>query len=226
MSVSVHLAADRFRTDAALRSTAHSFSFGIHYNPHNIGFGALSAHNDELLQPGGGYPDHPHVDTEIVTWVLSGALRHTDHRGHSNVVEPGQVQRLSAGSGVVHSEVCAAATPTRFVQAWIRPDEAGLEPSYLCQAVPAVDGAWTPLVGVGAVPLNARGVALQLGLPGAAGRLQLPDAPRVHLFVIGGSVEVAGHHLADGDALRLLDRGGLLLHATSSTAQLLAWTLP
>lgn len=226
MSVNVHLASDRFRTDAALRSTAHSFSFGTHYDPHNIGFGALTAHNDDLLQAGGGYPDHPHLNTEIVTWVLNGALRHTDDRGHSNVVEPGQVQRLSAGSGVVHSEVSAATTPTRFVQAWIRPDEAGLEPSYLCAAVPTVEGAWTPLVGADAVPLNARGVSLQLGLPGAAGRLELPDAPRVHLFVIAGSVEVAGHHLADGDAVRLLDRGGLLLRATSPTTQLLAWTLP
>ena len=91
-------AQDRFRTEAEGRTTWHSFSFGAHYDPHNIGFGSLVAHNDELLPPGTGYAEHPHTDLEIVTWVLSGALRHTSTVG-SAVIGPGQVQRLSAGAG-------------------------------------------------------------------------------------------------------------------------------
>jgi len=182
-AIDVRPAAERFRTEAALRSTAHSFSFGAHYDPHNVGFGALVAHNDELLQPSGGYPDHPHVDTEIVTWVLAGALRHRDDQGNDRVVRSGQLQRLSAGSGVVHSEVGEGPGPTRFVQAWVRPDERGLAPSYVCAAVTPAAGAWTCLAGDGGVPLGARDVALHLGLPRPGRHLTVPGAPRVHLFV-------------------------------------------
>jgi redox-sensitive bicupin YhaK (pirin superfamily) len=225
MSMEVRPAADRFRTDGPLRTTAHSFSFGVHYDPHNVGFGALIVHNDELLEPGGGYPDHPHVDTEIVTWVLSGALRHTDDHGHSGVVLPGQVQRLSAGSGVVHAEVSDSAVPTRFLQAWVRPDESGLEPSYLREAVTPVQGGWTVLAGDGGVPLNARGAALHLGQPTPGVELSLPDAPRLHLFVASGSAEVAGQTVGDGDAVRLLDSGALPVRATTPGTQLLVWSL-
>ncbi len=122
--------ADRFVTRAEGRTTWHSFSFGAHYDPGNVGFARLVAHNDERLPPGTGYDDHPHADLEIVTWVLTGALRHTSTVG-SGVIGPGQVQRLSAGSGVVHSEVADGPEETRFLQAWVRPDEPGLEPDYL-----------------------------------------------------------------------------------------------
>ena len=109
--------------------------------PTNIGFGSLVAHNDELLPPGTGYAEHPHTDLEIVTWVLSGALRHTSTVG-SAVIGPGQAQRLSAGAGVVHSEVADGAETTRFLQAWVRPDESGLEPDYVPADVAFTDG-WT-----------------------------------------------------------------------------------
>ena len=106
--IDYRVARERFRTDAEGRTTWHSFSFGAHYDPGNVGFGSLVAHNDELLPPGTGYPDHPHTDLEIVTWVLSGALRHRSTAG-SGSIGPGQVQRLSYGSGVVHSEVADSA---------------------------------------------------------------------------------------------------------------------
>ena len=127
-------AQDRFRTEAGGRTTWHSFSFGAHYDPGNVGFASLVAHNDELLPPGTGYDDHPHTDLEIVTWVLSGALRHTSSVG-SAVIGPGQVQRLSAGAGVVHSEVADGRETTRFLQAWVRPDEPGLVPGYVSAEV-------------------------------------------------------------------------------------------
>ncbi len=91
-------------TEAAGVTTRHAFSFGAHYDPDNVGFGSLLAHNDERLSSGRGFDDHPHRDTEIVTWVLSGSLLHEDSTGHTGIVSPGAVQRLSAGSGVVHAE--------------------------------------------------------------------------------------------------------------------------
>ena len=140
-------AAGRAVTRAEGRTTWHSFSFGAHYDPQNTGFEALVAHNDEQLPPGTGYPDHPHADLEIVTWVLTGALRHTSTTG-SGVLGPGQVQRLRAGSGVVHAEVADGAEPTRFLQAWIRPDEPGLRPDYRRADVPVGQvgsgGPWWP----------------------------------------------------------------------------------
>ena len=217
-------AADRAVTRAEGRTTWHSFSFGEHYDPHNTGFEQLVAHNDELLPPGTGYPDHPHADLEIVTWVLTGALRHTSGAG-SGVLGPGEVQRLRAGSGVVHSEVADGPAPTRFLQAWIRPDEPGLRPDYVRADVPVGTG-WTVVAdtdGRGGVPLAARGVSLQVADLAAGGRLALPEAPRLHLFVAGGEVLLGERVLHAGDVGRLLDEGGRELTAEAGS-QLLVWT--
>lgn len=198
---------DRFVTRAEGRTTQHSFSFGAHYDPHNVGFGRLVAHNDEHLPPGTGYDDHPHADLEIVTWVLSGALRHTSSVG-SGVLGPGEVQRLSAGSGVVHSEVSESDVETRFVQAWVRPDEPGLEPAYARTDV-ALDGDWTTIAGDdGVVPLAAAGTALHLADLPAGTRIALPQAARLHVFVASGGLILGERLLADGDAARLADEGG------------------
>jgi redox-sensitive bicupin YhaK (pirin superfamily) len=217
-------AKDRFRTQAQGRTTWHSFSFGTHYDPTNVGFESLVAHNDERLPPGTGYADHPHTDLEIVTWVLSGALRHTSSVG-SGVVGPGQVQRLSAGSGVVHSEVTDAAEETRFLQAWVRPDEPGLVPDYLAADVPAGEG-WTCVAdgdGRGVVPISARGTSLHAaGLDGGE-RLALPEAARLHLFVARGQVMLGERLLEAGDVARLLDEGGRHVTAEGDT-QLVVWT--
>ncbi len=206
------------------RTTWHSFSFGAHYDPHNTGFARLVAHNDEHLPPGTGYPDHPHADLEIVTWVLAGALRHTSTTG-SGVLGPGQVQRLRAGTGVVHSEVADGAETTRFLQAWIRPDESGLTPDYLSAEV-APGAGWTVVAdgdGRGVVPLAARGAALQVADLPADGRLALPSAPRLHVFVASGEVLLGERVLHAGDAARLTDEGGREL-AAEAESQLLVWS--
>ena len=188
---------DRFRTEAEGRTTWHSFSFGAHYDPGNVGFGSLVAHNDELLPPGTGYAEHPHADLEIVTWVLDGALRHTSSVG-SAVVGPGQVQRLSAGSGVVHSEVADGHETTRFLQAWVRPDESGLVPGYVPGEVSFADG-WTCVAdgdGQGVVPISARGTSLnvaELGLASATTSARGAAAARVR-----GSRTGAGRRTGPG----------------------------
>ncbi len=217
-------AAGRSVTRAEGRTTWHSFSFGAHYDPRNTGFEQLVAHNDEHLPPGTGYPDHPHADLEIVTWVLTGALRHTSSTG-SGVLGPGQVQRLRAGTGVVHSEVADGPEPTRFLQAWIRPDHSGLRPDYVRADLLAGTG-WTVVAdadGRGGVPLAARGVSLQVADLGPGDRLALPEAPRLHVFVAGGEVLLGERVLHAGDAGRLLDEGGRELTAETG-GQLLVWS--
>lgn len=196
----VHRAGERPLTRADGVETRHSFSFGAHYDPGNVGVGLLVAHNDERLAPGRGYAEHPHRDLEIVTVVLSGALRHTSEHG-TVVLGPGEVQRLSAGSGVVHSEV-SDGPPTRFLQTWVRPAQPGGASSYArAEAV----------TGTGLMPLAGRGAPLDLAAPATllrgSGAAELPDAPWTHLFVVSGHLRVeAGDGECDlgaEDAVRL-----------------------
>ena len=105
--IEVRRAADRLETHADGIVSRHSFAFGPHYDPANTRFGALVTHNDDVLSPGAGFPEHPHRDLEIVTWVVSGALQHADSTGGSAIVRPGMVGRLSTGAGVRHSEINA-----------------------------------------------------------------------------------------------------------------------
>ena len=145
MSVEVRRGTVRFLTRESGRSTRHSFSFGSHYDPENVAFGPMVCHDDHLLRPGAGFPDHPHRELEIVTWVLSGALVHADDHGHQGAVVPGTVQVLSAGSGVVHAEVAHESSgPTRFVQVWLTPDEAGSEPAYPRRRWRCPKASWCP----------------------------------------------------------------------------------
>ena len=129
--IDVRRAAERFATQTDRVTSRHSFSFGPHYDPGNVGHAVLVAHNDDVVAPGRGYDTHPHRDTEIVTWVLEGSLVHEDSHGHSGVAHPGTVQRLSAGRGIRHSETNPdPEVPVHFVQMWVLPDEPGLEPGY------------------------------------------------------------------------------------------------
>jgi quercetin 2,3-dioxygenase len=212
---------DRFVTRAEGRTTWHSFSFGAHYDPGNVGFARLVAHNDERLPPGSGYADHPHADLEIVTWVLTGSLRHTSRVG-SGVIGPGQVQRLSAGSGVVHSEVADAPEETRFLQAWVRPDEPGTEPDYLSTDIEPHDG-WVTVAGEGGVPLASAGTTLHVADLSAGLRLDLPDAPMAHVFVASGQVMLGERLLGPDDAARLHDEPERPVTAESDS-RLVVWT--
>jgi len=121
--IEVRRAADRFRTDQDGITTFHSFSYGRHYDPDNVGFGPVIAINEECIPPGGGYDLHFHSDVEIVTWVLDGALAHEDTTGAEGVIEPGALNWLDAGDGVRHAERNASDTePLRFLQVMLRSD--------------------------------------------------------------------------------------------------------
>ena len=222
MTLEVRRAGSRFVTVEDGRETWHSFSFGPHYDPANLGFGLLVSHNDDLLAPGAGYPDHPHQEIEVVTWVLSGGLAHHDSTGGSGVLLPGQVQVMSAGTGVVHSEYAeAGAGPTRFVQTWVRPAAWGEAPAYASADVSPGSG-WTAVVGGDGLPVRAPGATLWVSDAVAGDELVLPEVPHAHLFVATGAARLGDVDLAEGDAARMSDRGGDL--KVTAPGQLMLWT--
>ena len=209
MSIEIRPSAERFVTEAEGRTTRHSFSFGPYFDPANLGFAAMVAHNDELLPPGTGYADHRHSNVEIVTWVLEGALRHTDSAGNTHVLAPGDVQRISAGDGIGHSEVTEPGVRTRFLQTWLRPDVPGGEPTYATGGG-LLAPTLTEVVGPGSLGVGVAGARLYLADAGP-GELVLPDAARLHVFLVGGLATVGDRRLGPGDAVRLTEQNGRAL---------------
>lgn len=135
-TVEIRRAADRAVTTTSWLKSRHSFSFGDHYDPDNTHHGLLLVNNDDQMEPASGFDPHPHRDMEIVTWVLRGALRHQDSAGNSGVIYPGLAQRMSAGTGILHSEMNDSATePVHFVQMWVIPDATGITASYQQQEI-------------------------------------------------------------------------------------------
>ncbi|GAB3130902.1 pirin-like bicupin family protein [Tsukamurella serpentis] len=213
----------------------HCFSFGDHYDPENTHHGVLLACNSEQVSAGLGFDTHPHRAVEIVTWVLSGSLVHQDSEGHSGLVYPDLAQRMSAGTGVLHSERNDRAVDgadVRFVQMWVLPDEAGTPPSYEQREVGAdlTGGALVPIASGdpahdSAIRIGTRGATLHAArlAPGAV--VELPEAPYGHLYLAEGTAEVeAAGALSDGDSLRTAG-DARRVSAGPDGAQLLFWEM-
>jgi quercetin 2,3-dioxygenase len=231
--IDVRRAAERFHTRTGWLDSHHSFSFSNHYDPANTGHGLLLVSNDDTVSPGTGFMTHPHRDMEIVTWVLSGELEHKDSQGNAGVIYPGLAQRMSAGTGIWHSEMNPRGDqPVHFVQMWVPPDTERLDPGYeqLDVVAELERGGLVPVAsGRGhdaAIAIRQRGAALWVGRLGAGEQVRLPDARFVHLFVARGdaSLEGAGQ-LEQGDAVRLTAAGTPRLTAGAGGAEVLAWEM-
>ncbi|MEV0688574.1 pirin family protein [Streptomyces sp. NPDC050388] len=200
---------------AAGIETRHAFSFGPHYDPDHLRFGQVIACNEEHLAPGAGFDEHPHSHTEIVTWVVSGELTHRDSTGRESVVRPGDLQRLSAASGVRHVERNAGPEPLTFLQMWLTPLEPGGDPFY--EIVHGLADS-TPYA------LPEAGATLHVRRLAAGGRTAIPDAAYVYAHVVRGEVTLNGEHLTPGDAARITDAKGLAAVA-ETTSELLLWEM-
>lgn len=205
----------------------HTFSFADYYDPAHMGFRQLRVINEDRVQPGKGFPTHPHADMEIVTYVLDGALEHKDSMGTGSVIRPGEVQRMSAGTGVTHSEYNASrSAPVHLLQIWILPERCGLPPSYEQKTFPeterrgrlrliasrdAADGSVT-------VHQDVRLLATLLG-GGERATYALAPARHAWVQVARGRVRLNGTPLAAGDGAAVSDERALELVGEPPSAQ-------
>ena len=230
-TIDIRRADERFATKIDWLDSKHSFSFGPHFDPTNTGHGLLLVSNDDIVRAGTGFDTHPHRDMEIITWVLSGELEHKDSERNRGIIYPGLAQRMSAGTGIWHSEINASAdTDVHFVQMWVPPDTESIDPGY--QQLDINDelakGGLVPIAsGKGhdaAISIRQRDAVLWGGRLHAGETVTIPDDRHVHVFVPIGTVELeqAGP-LATGDAVRLTDAGGLELTAGAEGAEVLIW---
>ena len=240
--VDVRRAEERFKTRLGWLDSKHSFSFSRHYDPANTHHGLLLVNNDNIVKPGTGFETHPHQDMEIVTWVLQGSLVHQDSEGHTGVIYPGLAQRMSAGTGILHSEKNdswrlsgeAHTDPVHFVQMWVVPDESRITPGYEQLEIDheLLSGRLVPVAsgmpgheGAAAIRIKNRYAALHAARLQPGQSVQLPEAPFLHLFVPRGSVTLEGAgQLAAGDAVRFTATGGQQVTAVEP-AEILVWEM-
>lgn len=209
--IAVRKAADRGHADHGWLKSKHSFSFADYFDPKHVEFGALRVINEDRVAPGGGFGTHGHRDMEIISYVLEGELAHQDNMGNGSVIRPGDVQRMSAGRGIYHSEFNhSKEAPVHFLQIWITPDVKGIEPSYEERYFPAAEkrGRLRLIASSDAREesvLIHQDASLYAGLFDAdeAASYLLGEGRRAYVQVARGSVHVNGHALDAGDALML-----------------------
>ena len=209
----IHKNSSRGAADHGWLQSNHSFSFGHYYNPEEMGFGPLVVINEDRVQPGQGFGTHGHKDMEIITYVINGALEHKDSMGTGSVIHYGDVQRMSAGTGVKHSEFNHSKTErVHFLQIWIEPNVKNIEPSYeekhfdtasktgRLRLIASPDGQDNSVL----IHQDAYLYASILGLSDQL-EYQLKTGRSAYVHVIRGQVDVAGTALKTGDALKIKD---------------------
>jgi len=222
-------AAERGRTRIGWLDSRHTFAFGEYRDEQWTSFRALRVINDDLVEPGMGFGTHGHRDMEIITWVLDGSLEHRDSTGGGGILKPGDVQVMTAGTGIRHSEFNASKTEvSHFLQVWIQPDRAGEKPAYGQAHVPAAErsGRWAVLAAGGDRPAAVRiaaDAAVQVASLEPGQRLDHAIATGRHawLHVARGNVVVDGQALEAGDAIGVSLEPGLAIQATTAAEVML-----
>jgi quercetin 2,3-dioxygenase len=222
---------ERFETKLKWLHGRHSFSFGPHWDPTNTNHGLLLVSNEDTVAPDTGFMTHPHRDMEIVTWMLSGEIEHKDSEGNKGIVYPGLAQRMSAGSGIWHSEMNPSKTvPAHLVQMWVVPDEDGIQPGYEQLDINAelAKGGLVPVASgrkdLAAIRIKQKDATLWAARLKAGESLAVPEDTHVHLFVGKGGGTLAGAGaLGQGDAARLLRAGSPKWTAGPEGAEILVW---
>ncbi len=222
---------ERAHADHGWLDTYYSFSFADYFDPRNTNWGALRVFNDDTIAGGSGFPAHPHRDMEIVTYVLSGRLAHRDSMGNQGVVAPGEVQFMSAGTGVTHSEYNdSTIEPLHLVQMWVLPGRLGTPPSYgqMAFSVEQRRDRWLTVVSGEAqveAPIRITQQATLRVARAERAALALDFAPKRYgfLFVADGAVEANGAALGAGDSVRLYDIPRL---EVGGAGELVLWDLP
>jgi redox-sensitive bicupin YhaK (pirin superfamily) len=232
--ITIRRSAERGHFDHGWLDTRHTFSFADYQDPAHMGFRALRVINEDQVQPGQGFGTHGHRDMEILSYVLSGVLAHRDSSGGGGELRPGEVQRMSAGTGIRHSEFNGSAgEPVHFLQIWLLPDHPGHRPSYEQRTFPAAERSGR--LRLVASPDGAEGstvihqdARVFAALLGAGQALEHPIAPGRHAWVqvARGAVEVNGQRLAAGDGAALSDEPRLrIAGAGEGEAELLVFDL-
>jgi quercetin 2,3-dioxygenase len=235
MSKQITRSDERMHTDIDWLNSRHSFSFGGHYDPERMGFGPLRVVNDDIVAPGKGFGSHPHKDMEIISLVLDGQLEHKDSMGNGRVIQTGDIQYMSAGTGLVHSEFNPSPDkPVHFMQIWFEPRAKGLPPRYADQPIIGeIQNAWKLLLSPdgrdGSIEIRQdaelRSVQLTPGssLPYATAK----EGRGFWVFVIEGEVEVAGDALSQGDSSAIAGVEAIEVRCTGSVpAKLLVFDVP
>lgn len=230
-----HKANTRGAADHGWLKSQHSFSFASYYNPERMGFGQLRVINDDSVAPSQGFGTHPHQDMEIISIPLSGSLKHKDSEGNEAVIQSGEVQLMSAGSGVYHSEYNASSTEdVNFLQIWVMPEKLGIKPRYDQKAFDPAGrkDQWQTVVS----PMDKEGEGVKINQQAYFSLIDLSQDKEttyqtkkanhgVYFFNLEGNLIIAGEKLAKRDALGVVDSATIELKANSDS-KLLAIEVP
>ncbi|WP_455218296.1 pirin family protein [Kaarinaea lacus] len=229
----IRLSEDRGHSQYAWLDSRHSFSFANYYDSDHMGFSVLRVINEDDVAPGAGFSTHAHRDMEIISYVLQGSIEHKDSMGHVSVLKAGEVQRMTAGTGVTHSEYNPSITePLKFLQIWIQPEKTGLTPGYenlLVENAAEISGLRllaSPDAREGSMQIHQDMKLFSGSLgSGEAIEYELSQNRKAYVHVVRGEVMINGKRLSSGDAISLAKEHNI--HATTaSTAEILIFDLP
>ncbi|HEY9658264.1 MAG TPA: pirin family protein [Allocoleopsis sp.] len=231
--ITIRPAQDRGAANFGWLDSRHTFSFGNYYDPSYMGFADLRVINEDKVSPGQGFGTHGHRDMEIISYVLQGALEHKDSIGTGSVIRPGDVQRMSAGTGIMHSEFNASKTePVHFLQIWILPERKGIEPGYEQKTFPDAEKHGTLRL-VGSRDGRAGSITIHQDVDLYASVLQdgetvthtLPEGRVAWVQVARGAVQLNGQSLTAGDGAAIAQEPLLTLQGAASDAEVLLFDM-